>query len=304
MKYEILQNQTASNKNGKNLRVLQPSWTLGEITLPASTLEQIEEMVAYIRYREKLLNEWCFARFLKNSGGLIVNFYGLPGTGKSITTEALANLLQMSIIKVNYGELQSELMGGTSSNLNSLFQEAEETNSMLIFDEADALVSPRISRLSQAADHDINAVKSTLLTLLDRTRNVVVFTTNFFGQYDPSVLRRILFNIEFLPPDNSMRKKLWEFHLSTNIPKSISYERLAEISDGLCGGDIRNLTLKLGLKLLLGKASELNEMIVQSEIDRYLTTKNRHQELNNTIAVNSQLTDEKNVKLNQTQIEE
>lgn len=286
MKYEILQEKekTGSKNNPENSHVQKPSWTLNEIALPTTTIEQIKEMIAFIRGKDKLLHQWQFQRFLKSGGGLVTNFFGNPGTGKSITAEGVANELDMSVIKVNYGEMQSELMGGTAKSMNSLFQEAEESNSVIIFDEADSLISQRISRVSQAADHDINTAKSTLLTLLDQTRSVVIFTSNFFGNYDPAVLRRILFNIEFLPPNDQMLQKLWEFHLSPNIPKNISYERLAEISHGLCGGDIRNITIKLGLKLLVAKVIELDETIVQAEITQYLATKNRYQELRQSIS--------------------
>lgn len=74
-----------------------------------------------------------------------------------------------------------------------------------------------------------------------------------------------------------MRRKLWEFHLSNKIPRDVSYERIAEITDGLCGGDIRNITIKLGLKLISGKASTINEELILEEIKRYQEIKKRHQ---------------------------
>jgi ATP-dependent 26S proteasome regulatory subunit len=182
----------------------------------------------------------------------------------------------MSIIRANYGELESSFVGGTSDNLASIFKTAEETKSLLFFDEADAVLSRRISNLSQAADHGVNSAKSTLLTLLDKFNGIIVFATNLFDNYDEAFLRRILFNIEFLAPDLAMREQLWRFHLSKNVPKEVSYELLADISEGLCGGDIKNITIKLGLKLLTGKVKSIDEALVKEEIERYTEVKLRH----------------------------
>lgn len=277
MEYEIVKDSDRSNQQEKTQTLVeQPKWTLEEVALSKSTLDQIDEMIAYIQNREKLLYEWQFNRFLKTGSGLSVNFFGIPGTGKSITAEAIAHKLGMSIIRANYGELESSLVGGTSDNLVSVFNTAEETKSLLFFDEADAVLSRRISNLSQAADHGVNSAKSTLLTLLDKFNGIIVFATNLFDNYDEAFLRRILFNVEFLAPDFPMREHLWKFHLSENVPKQVTYENLADISDGLCGGDIKNITIKLGLKLLTGKVKTIDEPLVKEEIARYTEVKIRH----------------------------
>ncbi|MBU7581938.1 MAG: ATP-binding protein [Nostoc sp. TH1S01] len=277
MEYTIVRDKDKSNKQEKaQTLVEQPKWTLEEVALSQSTLEQIDQMVAYIQNRDKLLNHWQFNRFLKAGSALSVNFFGVPGTGKSITAEAIAHKLGLSIIRANYGELESSFVGGTSDNLASVFKTAEETKSLLFFDEADAVLSRRISNLSQAADHGVNSAQSTLLTLLDKFNGIIVFATNLFDNYDEAFLRRILFNIEFLPPDLVMREHLWRFHLSENVPKEVSYEHLANISNGLCGGDIKNITIKLGLKLLTGKVQTIDESLVKDEIEKYTEVKLRH----------------------------
>ena len=97
---------------------------------------------------------------------------------------------------------------------------------------------------------------------------------------DEAFLRRIIFNVEFPIPDIEMRTQLWQFHISEKVPKNISYERAAEISEGLCGGDIRNITIKLGLKLLVGKVKAIDEEIINEEIDKYKTIKLRHKKIN------------------------
>ncbi|NTW21612.1 MAG: AAA family ATPase [Nostocales cyanobacterium W4_Combined_metabat2_030] len=286
MKYEIVKDKKdSSSKEPVSSLSETPRWRLDEIALSKSTLEQIEEMIAYVKNRDKLLVEWEFNRFLKTGNGLSINFFGPSGTGKSITAEAIAQKLGMSIIKVNYGELESELVGGTSKNLSKVFQEAEKSGSLLFFDEADAVLSKRISNLSQAADHGVNSAKSTLLTLIDKFNGVIIFATNLFENYDEAFLRRIIFNVEFPVPDMEMRTQLWKFHLSKNVPRNISYERAAEISEGLCGGDIKNITIKLGVKLSVGKTQVIDESVINEEINKYKTIKLRHKKINLADAV-------------------
>ena len=281
MKFELVKEKNKSNAKDEVSSLLEtPKWTLDEIALSKTTIEQIKEMIAYVKNRDKLLLEWEFNRFLKTGNGLSINFFGLPGTGKSITAEAIAKKLETQIIKVNYGELESELVGGTSKNLSKVFKLAEENQSLLFFDEADAVLSKRISNLSQAADHGVNSAKSTLLTLIDKFNGVIIFATNLFENYDEAFLRRIIFNVEFSVPDIEMRTQLWQFHISEKVPKNISYERAAEISEGLCGGDIRNITIKLGLKLLVGKVKVIDEEVINEEIDKYKTIKLRHKKIN------------------------
>ncbi len=83
-----------------------------------------------------------------------INCFGVLGTGKTITAEAIAYELKRLIIKANYGELESSFVGGTSSNLASIFKTAEETKSLLFFDKADAVLIRRIS-----AAHGVNSAK-------------------------------------------------------------------------------------------------------------------------------------------------
>lgn len=225
MKYKISESNEKKEDVEEYSLIESPQWSWDEITLSNNTVQQIEEVLAYMEHRQKLLDEWNFKRFLKLGNGLSLNFFGQPGTGKSITAEAVAHRLGMNIIKANYGELESELVGRTSKNLGKIFKKAEESKSLLFFDEADSLLSRRIKNLSQSADYGINTVRSTLLTLLDKFNGIVIFATNLFDNYDDAFLRRIIFHVEFSLPNEEMRVRLWKFHVSENVPRDISYEQ-------------------------------------------------------------------------------
>ena len=278
MKYQIVRDEKDRNKKEQNKFVEQPKWKLDEITLSTDVIERIEELFAYINNRDKFLYEWEYIRFLKLGTGVCVNFFGPPGTGKSITAEATADRLGMNIIKINYGDLESEYVGQTSKNISKIFETAEATKSLLFFDEADTILSRRISNLSSAADYGINTTKSTLLTLLDKFDGVAIFATNLLENYDPAFLRRMIFNIEFPLPNFEMRLKLWQFHLSKKLPiaPDFSYERAADLTNDLSGGDIKNVAIKLGFKLLSGKISAIDETTFLAEIEKVREIKQKN----------------------------
>lgn len=288
MDYTIVDKNNSTSPETKpkkdfNISIEDPKWTLDELVLSSTIQEEIDEIVAYTskENQDTLLNKWEFKKFLKAGKGICINFFGQPGTGKTVTADAIADKLKSKIIKVTYAQLESELMGKTSKNLSDLFAIAEESKSLLFFDEADTLLSKRISNSSSpnSAEHSINSVKGRLLELLENFDGIIIFATNLFENYDEAFLRRILFNIKFTLPDTAMLFQLWKFHLSENIPKQISYDKAAEISEGLAGGDIKNITFKLALKLLTKKIEFISEDTMKQEIQKYLQTKQEHKKV-------------------------
>ena len=56
MEVEIVKESEQSKENDQNIALVEyPKWTLEEIALSKSTLEQIDEMIAYIQNNDKLL---------------------------------------------------------------------------------------------------------------------------------------------------------------------------------------------------------------------------------------------------------
>lgn len=276
MKYRIVEDRK-DYQNQPEFIASSPRWNLSEVVLSPSIAEQIEEVTCFVEKSGILFDNWEFSRFMKDSRGITINFYGPPGTGKTITAEAVAGTLRKKIIRVNYADIESKYLGETSKNLQALFDNAMTTDSVLFFDEADAILSRRIANVSHAADYGINTAKSTLLTLLDSFSTVTIFATNLFENYDSAFLRRILFHISFPMPGVDQRTKLWELHLPEKIPKIITYRRAAELSEGLSGGDIRNLSIKLALQILTNRIATVDEASLSAQLESYQRTGRVHQ---------------------------
>lgn len=264
-----------SPKETKDLKKFieeDPKWTLDEIILNESVRETINDVITFCQNKEQLIKDWNLNKFLKGNSSIGINLYGEPGTGKSITAEAIAHALGKKLIKVDYSEIQDSKWGATEKNLSALFQTAEEKGCVIFMDEADGLLSKRSTNDSNA--NAANEIKSHLLTLVDRSNVIIIYATNLFKNFDRAFFRRILYHIKYPMPVEDELVSLWSFHLGDpNIPKddkNFSYTEIAKASSGLlAGGDIKNITLKLCVKLAAKKVVALTTNIVKEEIERF-----------------------------------
>lgn len=172
-----------------------------------------------------------------------INFFGPPGTGKTFCAEAIAKRLKKQLISVNYAEIESKYVGETPKNITAAFQKAQETDSVLFFDEADSILGKRLTNVTQSADHGVNVSRSVMLLQLDRFDGVVVFASNLPENYDGAFVRRILAHVQFELPDKDCRIRLWQTLLPAEVPRQhdVTVEWLADQSAALAGGDILNV---------------------------------------------------------------
>lgn len=256
---------------------VEPRWNLDEIILNSDVKEEINNIIAFCKDQKELIERFELDKFLKGRASVGINLYGAPGTGKSITAEAIAKALGRKMIEVNYADIQSEKWGGTEKRLSALFKHAEENGTVIFMDEADGLMG---KRSSAGANADVtNQIKSHLLTLIERSNVFVIYATNLFENMDRAFFRRILFHVNYPMPKHEELIELWKLHLgSDNLPKNneeFSYEDLAKMSENLlAGGDIKNITLKLCVKIGVGRITELTNDIVKKEIELYQKSMN------------------------------
>lgn len=236
----------------------QPQFTFDELILPKPTLDQIVKALAFKKHHDLVFNTWGLSKTHKFSDRVCINFYGPPGTGKTMAAHAVAHYLEKSLLPVSYAEIESKYVGDTPKNLVSLFKEAEKMDAIIFFDEADALLSRRVSNMSNSTDTSVNQTRSVLLTLLNSYKGTVLFATNFIENFDPAFMRRILAHVKFELPDYESRKRLFEYYIPPEMPHLLTTELLAEKYDGLSGSDISNSILMAAFS-----AAERHSQIVE-----------------------------------------
>lgn len=96
-------------------------------------------MATYAENSEKVFEKWGFKNTHKFSRRIGINLYGAPGTGKTMAAHAIAKNLGRKILIVNYADIESKFVGETPKNIRKVFEVAQKSNSILFFDEADAI---------------------------------------------------------------------------------------------------------------------------------------------------------------------
>lgn len=251
----------------------KPIYSFSDMVLEENTREEIENAMALFQHKEKVFEEWHLKRVIKTPYNLCVNFYGEPGTGKTMAADAVAQQLQLPILRVNYAEIESKYVGETSKNLVELFSQAQSHNALILFDEADAMLSRRVTDMSNATDVSVNQTRSVLLGQLDVFTGMVIFTTNFIKNYDPAFMRRIPYHIRFSLPNEEVRLRLLKHYLDDTVPNHVDFSAVAAKYEGISGSDIANATLTAALKAARAGAEELSQEELEAALERSLVSK-------------------------------
>ncbi|MCR5748284.1 MAG: ATP-binding protein [Lachnospiraceae bacterium] len=168
---------------------------------------------------------------------------GPPGTGKTMTANALAGELQLPLYQVNLSNIMDKYVGETEKNLEKVFSLAERINAVLFFDEADALFGKR-SEVKNSQDKYANSEISYLLQRVEAFEGIVILATNIKGNIDPAFLRRIRYVVFFENPDEAERKEIWESCLTDSIPhEELDFDYLASQFKEFTGSIIKTVFL-------------------------------------------------------------
>lgn len=243
----------------------EPKFELSEVILPEAVREQILDVIEYRKNCEKVFKEWGLEETHKYSKKIGVNLYGPSGTGKTMVAHAIAKHLGRKILVVNYADIESKYVGETPKNIRAAFEYARESNSILFFDEADAILSKRVTDMQRAVDVSVNQTRSVLLMLLNDYQDLIIFATNFIENFDPAFMRRIAKHVKFELPDELCRRKLWKKYIPIKMPNDIDVEELVNVSQGLSGSDIANAILLAAFKAARnGEKKVLNKYVTES----------------------------------------
>lgn len=260
--------EKAEKKKDKfEFNISEPLNSFEDVVLDDDTYEEIHNALGIIQFKDKLFNEWNLSSVIKKNVNLCINLYGYPGTGKTMVAHAIANELNLKILQINYADVESKYVGETSKNLMKIFEYAEKNNVLILFDEADALLSKRVVDMHSATDVSVNQTRSVLLTLLDKFGGMVIFTTNFISNYDSAFMRRIPYHIKFGLPNEEVRNKLLNHYLKDTVPNNIDIPYIAHKYDGITGSDISTALLTSALKT----ARMRNDLLIQDDFEKALS---------------------------------
>ena len=220
-----------------------PRHRWSDIILPANALDQLHEICTQLKYRRQVYELWGFNEKLSRGKGLCALFYGQSGVGKTMAAEVLAHELFLEIYKIDLSTVVSKYIGETEKNLSKIFREAEDSNAILFFDEADALFGKR-SEVKDAHDRYANIEINYLLQRMEEFDGLVVLATNLRRNIDEGFFRRMHFAVEFPFPDQAGRYRIWKQHFPAQLPVAgdVDLDYMARRFP-LSGGNIKNVVL-------------------------------------------------------------
>ncbi|CUS33999.1 ATP-binding protein [Candidatus Nitrospira nitrificans] len=237
---------------GHDLAVLatkiKPHATWDDLVLPADETAQLREVCDRFNYRDKVLNEWGFAKKLSYGLGITALFSGGSGTGKTMAAEVMANALGLDLYRIDLAQVVSKYIGETEKNLDKVFTAATNANAILFFDEADALFGKR-SEVKDSHDRYANLEISYLLQKMEQYEGIAILATNLSDNLDQAFTRRLAFSIHFPFPDEAARLQLWTRAWPEAVPIATSVDRnLLAREVKLAGGNIKNIAVTAAFK--------------------------------------------------------
>jgi hypothetical protein len=215
--------------------------TWDDLVLPAPQTATLRQIAAHVRQRLKVYEEWGFSDKSARGLGISVLFAGESGTGKTMAAEVLANELHLDLYRIDLASTVSKYIGETEKNLRRVFDAAEDSGAVLLFDEADALFGKR-SDVQNSHDRYANIEVSYLLQRMEAYRGLAILTTNLHSALDSAFERRLRFTVQFPFPDQHQRERIWRGIFPAQTPlEGVDPVRLARLN--VAGGSIRNIAL-------------------------------------------------------------
>ena len=237
-----------------------------DLILKRKTIEEIKEIETWLEHNETLMQKWGMGKIIKP--GYRVMFYGLPGTGKTLTAGLLGKYTNKDVYRIDLSMVVSKYIGETEKNLSSLFDKAINKDWILFFDEADSIFGKR-TNVRDAHDKYANQEVSYLLQRIEAHPGLVILASNFKNNIDIAFTRRFQSIIEFEVPSHTERLRLWKNNLPKNIPleESLSLESLSR-KYTITGSNIVNIIQYACLKTLSSKEQYIKESFIVEGIKK------------------------------------
>lgn len=199
-------------------------------------------------------------------------FCGPPGTGKTITAEAISNVLGIPMLYTRFDSIISSFLGETATNLRKVFDFANGGEWVLFFDEFDSIAKSR----DISNEHgELKRVVNSFLQLIDNApkNKLIIAATNYEKLIDKALWRRFDEIIFFDNPSENdiqiMIKKMFaKYH-----KKDFNFEENAKKLVGLSYADIERICMNTIKEMVLMKKNYLDngifQMCINNELDRF-----------------------------------
>jgi Cdc6-like AAA superfamily ATPase len=226
----------------------------------------------------QILEETHFADIQKRMAekalpiGVVALLYGDPGTGKTESVYQFAKQSQREVIQVDISQSKSMWFGESEKQIKKIFTRYEQyakrckRKPILLFNEADALISKRKDASASNVAQTENAIQNILLEEFEKFTGICIATTNLVSNLDPAFERRFLYKIALGKPNLQTLSNIWTSKLIVAHGYDVAY--LAKTYP-FSGGQIDNIIKKIEMHdILYGCKPTQEELLVWCEAER------------------------------------
>ena len=225
-------------------RIVYPSDKMGfeDLKLPRKEKQQLLDICNHVRFSHMVLDKWNLESRFSYGKAVSVLFCGASGTGKTMAANLLAKELGYPLYHVDLSQMIDKYIGETEKHLQQVFEQAQKSNTILFFDEADAIFGKR-SEVKDSKDKHANTQVAFILQRIEEYDGIVILASNLKENIDPAFMRRIKYLVYFPRPDAQVRQEIWESCFPKEMPiEDIDFKYLGENFE-LTGGNIKNIVL-------------------------------------------------------------
>lgn len=231
-------------KRARRYVASEPLFDLDALVVPAGVRQALEQALHFERVRRLVFETWGVGR-IEPFPRTALNLHGPSGNGKTLAAHGLARAMGRRILCVSYADIESMYHGEGPKNVQAIFHAAAAANAVLFVDEADSLLSKRLTNVMQGSEQAINSMRSQILICLDRFPGTVIFATNLMANYDGAFLTRIR-HLHFPSPDAAARVEILKRHLPEPLPlgPDVNLGVLSALAEGFSGREIKDMVVQ------------------------------------------------------------
>lgn len=212
-----------------------------------------------------------FKKYDKKAGGGIL-LYGLPGTGKTMFAEAVANEINAKFFPIKCSDIKSKWYGESEQRVKKLFADARKAGrAVIFFDEFEAIGRKRSESEDSANNDLVPEILSQIQGINKKDKDailLIIAATNRPWDIDSALMRPGRFEEKiYIPlPDFAARKKLFEMKLAkVPLTEEVKIDYLATITEGYNGSDVNEFCEKLKLQIIKRTIDSKEELPITLE---------------------------------------
>lgn len=183
------------------LEMRQPRFKMKDVVLSERLMFSIDDVI-----RQQRKRDWL--REHGKTPNRRILFVGPPGSGKTMSAEALAGELNLPLFVIRLEALITRYMGETAAKLRMVFDETAKHRGVYLFDEFDAVGGQRTATNDVA---EMRRVLNSFLQFMEEatsTDSLIVCSTNHASLLDRALLRRYDQVFEFDAPSQAQIKEI------------------------------------------------------------------------------------------------